>query len=139
MTLSIVPNLIRRRLPLACVVPAILLVCTGGCAQDRSDQTATGPSETCTAQKGPVKLTFTVTPSDLDFSQHAEARLEVVSEPGVTVNVYDYGRAVRESEHRFEIGVVRSKKDTPASITHTRYTYRFVLQAHTHRTCSTRF
>ena len=129
MMLNVVPNIAHRALPSVCIIPVVLLMFTGGCARQPSDQTALESGETSTAQKGPVKLTFTVTPVDLDFSQHAEVRLEVVSEPGVTVNVRDYGRLVRESEHRFEIGVTRSERDPPRSTNDRKLisTYRYEL------------
>jgi hypothetical protein len=103
----------RRSLPRQRWWLAVLLVCVVGCGQGESRQKQTGPSETRTADNGPVKMTLTVTPSDLDFSRHAEAVVEVVHDSGVTVNVDDYGRAIRESEHRFELGVVRSERAPP--------------------------
>jgi hypothetical protein len=109
----------------------VLLVCADGCGRGQTDQGAAGPSDSGTAEKGPVKVTLAVTPNDLDFSQHAEVRLEVISEPGVTVNVEDYERALREGEHRFEIGVVRSTKTetpTPTDDGKLVSTYRYELE-----------
>jgi hypothetical protein len=108
-------NTARRALPPACLAAAVLLMLVSGCARQASDQIAPESEETRTAQKGPVKLTFTVAPTDLDFSQRAEVRVEVVSPPDLTVNVRDYGRLVREGDHRFEIGVTRAPQDPPRS------------------------
>ena len=94
----------------------IVLLSSSGCGTDRAerDRKQGDPEDvtvTRTAREGPVTLTLSVTPAELDPSRHATVRVEITSVTGVTVTPDSYERALAEDEHRFEYRIVATRRE----------------------------
>ena len=123
----------RRRQASPIVLLALCFSSIYGCSADTANSPKTDVSVSRTATSGPVSLTLTVSPDDLDITQRATVTIEVVSDPNVDVTVGDYARAVRGGEHRFEIGVMEGAatptvpRDDGKRVSTRRYSLTFYL------------
>jgi len=106
-----------------------LSLVTWGCEAARDEDSlseAERPSVSRTARDGPVLLTLSVTPAEIDVSEHAQVRVEVSAKQGVTVEVDDYRNALTGFEYR----VVSATKEVakPSADGRLRWTYRYELE-----------
>jgi hypothetical protein len=95
----------------------------GGCGQsDDALQKASAEHETITrtAADGPVSVTFSVTPAQVEVDRQAEAVIEVTAPASVTISIEEYPRRLREGDMRFVVDVVGRQESPPVPRTVTR-------------------
>ena len=80
----------------AMVLLAILSM--GGCSGRSDDEAASRPGVVQTASEGPVEVTLTATPGEIDIDETVLVDVTVVAEKGVTLDAILYESALRESE-----------------------------------------
>jgi len=106
---------LSRVLPCAIVLSALML-CACSCSRgtEKPGGGGSGADDVAVvrkAQNGPVAVTLTASPGELDIARHVVVRMEVVAERGVTVHADRYERTLAEDEGRFEYRVVRSRSE----------------------------
>lgn len=81
------------------------------------------------ATDGPVTLSQTVSPEQINLGEKIHIEIIVEAEQGVTVEVDDYSFALREDDRAFQYHVVRSDKKEafPVQDEKLRWTYQYVL------------
>lgn len=90
------------------VLMAILGV--GGCSGGRDDETASRPGVVETATEGPVLVTLSATPAEIDIDETVLVDVTVVAEKGVTLDAVLYESALRESESSIDFRILSSQK-----------------------------
>ncbi|UCE61199.1 MAG: hypothetical protein JSU63_05515 [Phycisphaerales bacterium] len=118
---------------MATVMAAVM--CAGGCGRDddasnRIDEAADRTAVTRRAQAGPVKMTLTAAPGELDVSEHVTVRMEITAAQGVTVHADDYQRILADGDLRFEHRVIRSDAEeaNPIEEGKLRWVYEYELE-----------
>lgn len=93
----------------------VLTLCAGGCTHKAEQPPSSDATVTTHEVKGPVTLTLSAAPDELDPSQSAHVVVEVLAQRGVTVREADYRQALSEGDRRFEYRIVESssEKATP--------------------------
>lgn len=112
-----------------------VLLSLAGCKEHpRSNRDGGGektPSEISrTASDGPVTLTLTAAPAEIEATQAVKVTIAAVTEKGVAVDVVDYGRLLREDVCRFDCRILRSDKSEarPVAGDKLHWTYRYELE-----------
>jgi hypothetical protein len=106
----------------------------GGCAgDDTRDERSVGLPDiaiTRRAQDGPVTLTLTGTPAELDISRHLSLRMEIIAEKAVTIHPEPYRRALAEDDQRFDYRIVQARQEEakPTEDGKLRWTYECELE-----------
>jgi hypothetical protein len=99
-----------------------------GCRQQAKKENApTGEPVTRTAEEEGVKLSLTVRPAELPFTERALLSVEAIAEPGMVVTLTNYELSVAESEHQFEFRLrkLEEKNAEPTSDGKLRWFQRF--------------
>ena len=88
------------------------------------------PAVTSRAEDGPVTITITAVPKEVDLSQHVTIRVEVVAKVGVTVAMANYGRELTEGDRVYQYHVMRSDEQLAPKIEDgtLRWTYVYELE-----------
>ncbi len=110
--LAVKPRSRRCRLAAAVVAG---LVCAGGCGPGGAGEDGKPHEEAGVlreAHQGPVTITLSVAPEEIELPERASVRVEIIAETGVTVTPDSYERALDESEHRFDYRITAPQRET---------------------------
>ncbi len=108
----------------------LAILCTAGCGHDTWDEQPIGAGISRTAGKGPVSVTLSAAPAELEFKQRTQLLVEIIAEEGIKVLESDYESSLGEGDRRFEYRVVRMDLEAakPTDDGKLRWTYRFELE-----------
>jgi len=78
-----------------------------------------------TATDGPVKLTLTVSPAELPYTDRASVIVDVLADANVTVELADYDRDKTHLEHQYEYRLIREERRAAVPTSDGKLSWRF--------------
>jgi len=92
-------------------VLAALTICAAACER-RRDADVSLPEASRNASEGSVSLTVTARPAETDLATQSEVIVEAIAGKGTTVQLEDYGGALREGDLAFQIVAKQLESET---------------------------
>lgn len=107
----------------------LTFIALAGCPSGRDGDTASRPGVVETASEGPVTVTLSVAPAEIDLDEELQLELVVVAPQGVTVDAPYYGSTLREGESAIDFRIVSSQEQLahPTDDGQLQWVYRFRL------------